>query len=173
MIRRLLLLALTATLISSCGNTGKKASDKTGEAVNSEKVEFSALAANPDNYVGKNITVEGKVVHVCTETGKKMFIVGDNPDIRLFVAAGDNISKFPMDLLGSEIAVEGLITRVSETAPAENKKEAKGMESMHQAAGAEKLMGSDSCETETALKQQPSLANFAMQYKSHIVKQKL
>jgi hypothetical protein len=172
MIRRLLLLALTATLISSC-NTGKKAPDKTGEAGNSEKVEFSALAANPGNYVGKQITVEGKVVHVCTETGKKMFIVGDNPDIRLFVAAGENISKFPMELLGSEIAVEGIITRVSEAAPSENEKEGKGMEPMHKAESAGKIMGGDSCETETALKQQPTLANFAMQYKSHIVKQKL
>ena len=41
------------------------------------RVEFASLIANPENYVGKNIIVEGKVVHVCTETGKKMFIVGE------------------------------------------------------------------------------------------------
>ena len=35
------------------------------------KVEFASLIENPDNYVGKNIIVEGKVVHVCTETGKE------------------------------------------------------------------------------------------------------
>ena len=75
------------------------------------KVEFDSLIANPENYIGKTISIEGKVVHVCTETGKKMFITGHNPDVRLYVAAGDKISKFPMELLGSEITVEGLITK--------------------------------------------------------------
>ena len=38
---------------------------------------------------------------------KKMFIVGENPDVRLFIAAGENMPKFPMELLGSEVIVEG------------------------------------------------------------------
>ena len=49
---------------------------------------------------------------------KKCLLSVNNPDVRLFVAAGENISKFPMELLGSEIIVEGLITKVGETAPA-------------------------------------------------------
>ena len=59
--------------------------------------------------------MEGKVIHVCTETGKKMFIVGEDPDVRLFVAAGENISKFPMELLGSEIIVKGRIIKAGGT----------------------------------------------------------
>jgi hypothetical protein len=171
MIRRIISFVIVAAVISSCGNTGKK--DVSSKAERSEtglKVEFASLIENPDSYVGKNIVVEGKVVHVCTETGKKMFIVGENPDVRLYVAAGENISKFPMELLGSEVVVEGTITRVGGPAIAANESMTKGMEGMHKAEEAAKMMGSDSCETETALAGQPSLSNIIMEYKSHTVK---
>lgn len=171
MIRRLFFFVITCAIISSCGNTGKKeVSSKTEEQEAGSKVEFASLIANPDNYVGKNIIVEGKVVHVCTETGKKMFIVGENPDVRLYISAGENISKFPMELLGSEVIVEGVITRVGGTAMAANEKPGKEMKGTHSAEGGVKTMSADSCETETALAEQPSLANIIMEYKSHTVK---
>lgn len=171
MIRRIFSIVIVAAVLISCGNTSKKevASNIDGSA-EGVKVEFASLIENPDNYIGKNIIVEGKVVHVCTETGKKMFIVGENPDVRLYVAAGENISKFPMELLGSSVVVEGTITKVGGTAIAANESPVKNMEGMHKMEGADKIMGSDSCETETALAGQPSLANIIMEYKSHSVK---
>lgn len=171
MIRRIFSLVIIAAFISSCGNTGnKEVSSKTKGSEQGVKVEFASLIENPDNYVGKNIIVEGKVVHVCTETGKKMFIVGENPDVRLYVAAGENISKFPMELLGSEVIVEGLITRVGGTAMAPKEKPAKNVEAKQASEGSAKSMANDSCETETALARQPSLSNIIMEYKSHTVK---
>jgi hypothetical protein len=156
MIKRILSFVIIAAVISSCGNSGKKeVSSKAEGSENSVKVEFASLIENPDSYVGKNIVVEGKVVHVCTVSGKKMFIVGENPDVRLFVAAGENISKFPMELLGSEVTVEGLITKAGGPVMDEG--------------GAKKMAG-DSCETETALAAQVSLADIVMEYKSHTVK---
>lgn len=162
--RQIILFVIVSVIIASCGNTGKKeASSKSGTDGISEKVEFAALIANPDNYVGKNISIDGKVVHVCTETGKKMFIVGDNPDVRLFVAAGENISKFPMELLGSEITVEGTITKVG-LAQADPEKATGEMKE------GEMKMGKDSCSTETALAAQTSMSDIRMMYKSHTVK---
>lgn len=157
-------LALFSFVLFSCGNIVKKEVSKANDQA--AKVEFASLAANPDQYVGKNITIEGKVVHVCTETGKKMFIVGENPDVKLFVAAGENISKFPMELLGANIAVEGLITKPA-TASMTEKKE---MESMGMAEGAPCKMNSDSCETEKTVAAQSTLADIVMEYKSHTVK---
>jgi hypothetical protein len=168
MIRRIFSFVIISALLVSCGSTGKKdVSSKSEGAEKGVKVEFASLAANPENYVGKNITVEGKVVHVCTQTGKKLFIVGDNPDIRLFVAAGENISKFPMELLGSEVIVEGLITKAGGTALASNEPSAKeaGTPASPEGEVIKKV-----CETETALAAQPSLANIIMEYKSHTVK---
>lgn len=171
MLRKILSLVIISATITSCNNSGnKEAASKNIHSDKSEKVEFAALIANPDNFVGKNIVVEGKVVHVCTETGKKMFIVGENPDVRLFVAAGENISKFPMELLGSEISVEGVIKRVGGSTPASGEKAGKGMEGMHKPEDAMTKMKGDSCETETALAEQPSLSNIIMEYKSHTVK---
>lgn len=174
MIRRIFYLAVMLAIFPGCGNNGNKdVAVKTDVQEPALQVKFAALVENPGDYIGKNIIVEGKVVHVCTETGKKMFIVGDNPDVRLFVAAGENIPKFPMELLGSEISVEGTIVSVAGAAMGEDKMQMKGKEGMEGMSGhieGEGKMGGDSCETETALSQQPSLANIIMEYRSHTVK---
>ncbi|HPT20719.1 MAG TPA: hypothetical protein PLR88_02145 [Bacteroidales bacterium] len=165
MIKRIFSFLLFTALISSCGNTGKKdVSSKSENSDNATRVDFASLVENPGNFINKNIIVEGKVVHVCTHSGKKMFIVGDNPDVRLFIAAGENMPKFPMELLGSKIEVEGMITRVAgaEVAVNEPKPEAAG--------DAEKKANGDNCETEAAVAAQSSLADIVMEYKSHTVK---
>jgi len=167
MLRRIFSLVVLTAVISSCGNKGNKEAAMGSEGTESStKVEFAALIENPDNFLGKNIVVEGKVIHVCTETGKKLFIVGDNPDISLYIAAGENISKFPMELLGSEVVVEGTITRAGgapEMASGE-------MHAMQAAEAGSNPMNPEKCETETALSKQASLSNIVMAYKSHSVK---
>jgi len=171
MIRRIFSFLVIAAVLASCGNTGnKEASTKTEGQEAGVKVEFAALSASPDDYVGKNIVVEGKVVHVCTHSGKKLFIVGENPDVRLFISAGEDMPKFPMELLGSEVVVEGLITKAGGPAMASAEMHEAGGEGMHAAEGAGKPAASDTCETETALAAQTSLADIVMEYKSHSVK---
>lgn len=163
MIKRIFAFMMIAAFITSCGNTGKKEETaKVAEGI--EIVQFDSLVAHTDNYVGRNIIVEGKVVHVCTESGKKLFIVGTNPDIRLYIQAGENMPKFPMDLLGSQVVVEGTINKV-------------GGEKMAMAEGGKMAMGEGDkmkdgklCETETALAAQTSLTDVVMDYKSHSVK---
>lgn len=164
MIRRIFSFVIIAAIISSCGNTGKK-EVATTEGTDAVKVEFASLVENPDNFVGKNIVVQGKVVHVCTVSGKKLFIVGENPDVRLFIAAGENMPKFPMELLGSEVTVEGTISKVGGAPEMTGEKHA-----MAVAEGTAKPMAADTCETETALAKQSSLADIVMDYKSHTVK---
>ena len=164
MIRRLLSLVVFAAVISSCGNTVKNdaKAGNTGDAVN---VEFASLVENPTGYMGKTISVEGKVVHVCTHSGKKLFIVGENPDVRLYIQAGENMPKFPMDLLGSNVVVEGTMTKVGGIAAAGVSAPAGTEATMKQAS-----MVADTCETATALSAQVALADVVMEYKSHIVK---
>jgi hypothetical protein len=168
MVRKIFSFFLVSSILVSCGNAGKKeASVNKSAAGPADKVEFTALVENPDNFIGKTISVDGKVVHVCTETGKKMFIVGKDPNVRLYVAAGENISKFPMELLGSEITVEGVITRVGGN---KDKMGETGGEGTNKHEEGMKKMNGDNCETETALAEQPSLSNIIMEYKTHKVK---
>jgi hypothetical protein len=152
---------MIAIAISSCGNNGSEnVSKQNGESTGTINVAFDSLIANPEIYIGKTISIEGKVIHVCTETGKKMFITGQNPDVSLYIAAGDKISKFPMELLGSEITVEGIITRAPGAEASDTE--------MHE--GKHMEMSGDSCETEKALSAQVSLTDIRMQYNSHTVK---
>ena len=163
MIRKLLSVLTIAVIISSCGNKGnKEASQVAADPAESVKVEFTTLIENPGGYVGKNISVEGKVVHVCTHSGKKLFITGDNPDVRLFIQAGEEMPKFPMELLGSEIVVEGTLTQIQAAAIA-------GGEGMHSGEKAENKAGADTCETEAALARQTVLADLYMAYNKHTV----
>ncbi|MFH0843476.1 MAG: hypothetical protein V1903_12775 [Bacteroidota bacterium] len=161
MVKKTLTLLFAAALLASCGNTGKKeAALKTEEQTGAVKVEFASLIENPENYIGKEISVEGKVVHVCMHSGKKLFITGDNPDIRLYVQAGEEMPKFPTELLGSEIVVEGTLTRAQATAMAEG-------EGMHAGGGSADMAEGDSCVTETALAAQTALAELMMVYNKH------
>jgi hypothetical protein len=168
MIRRIFSFVIIAAVLSSCGNAGKKdVSAKADGLAAAVKVEFTSLVQSPDSFVGKNILVEGKVIHVCMETGKKLFIVGENPDISLYIAAGENISKFPMELMGKNVVVEGVITKVGGTEPVAATGEMKGMACC---ADSSKTKMMANCETEKALAGQASLANIVMEYKSHTVK---
>ena len=161
MIRKFFSFLAIAVLISSCGNTGNKESASKAEAVSpASVVEFATLIEHPGDYVGKNISVEGKVVHVCTHSGKKLFLTGENPDVRLYVQAGEEMPKFPMDLLGSEIVVEGTLTQVA-AIPATEKAAGNTGEAAANAVGA------DTCETAKALASQPVLSDLMMVYNKH------
>jgi hypothetical protein len=161
MIRKLFSLLIVALVISSCGNTGKKeVSSKTEGTTEAAKVEFASLVLNPSEYVGKNISVEGKVVHVCTQSGKKLFITGDDPNVSLYVQAGEEMPKFPMELLGSKIVVEGTITKATAMAMEEG-------EGMPEGAKMAQTPGADTCETAKALASQPVLSDLMMVYNKH------
>jgi hypothetical protein len=168
MIRKIFSLSVIALLVMSCGNNSKKDVSLNGGAPESVKVEFASLISDPSEYVGKNISVEGKVVHVCTHSGKKLFITGENPDVRLYIQAGEEMPKFPMDLLGSEIVVEGTLTQpVAATEAVGAMQEGEGMMA---AEGVASVVGADTCETAKALASQPALADLMMIYTRHKVK---
>lgn len=160
--KQFLAFSLIALFLASCSNNQNNTLSSGTDGI-SVKAEFAALIENPDNFVDKDILIEGKVVHVCTHTGKKMFIVGENPDIRLYIEAGEETPKFPMDLLGSEISVEGKLTRLSTPEKPAGEKAHKGETAKVTATG-------EACETEAAVEAQPVLADVVLNYKSHTVK---
>ncbi len=172
MIRKLVsLLAITA-VISACGNSGNKGtSDGEAASMGVTEVSFTALTENPDQFLDKDISLSGKVVHVCPHTGKKMFIVGDDPDLRLYITAGEEVPQFPQDLLGNEITVEGHLRRLAAGEQAMG--EGEGM--MGQGEGmmteeGEDMAEGEVCETEAAVAAQPVLADLVLEYKSHSLK---
>jgi hypothetical protein len=188
MIKRIIPIVIAALLVTSCGNKSGKEISAGDKAV---KVEFASLVSNPADYIDKNIVVEGKVVHVCRETGKKLFIVGENPDVRLYISAGENMPKFPLELLGNNISVEGRLERVvTADKPAEEtmvasletaaccdsaKQTAMGCAAtcdsskMVITAEAGSAKTAAECETEAALAKQTVLGDLMMIYNKHEV----
>lgn len=174
MIKRIFSIAIVALIISSCGN-------KTGRDISGNiqvmDVQFASLVENPGNYIDKDIKVQGKVVHVCKETGKKLFITGENPDYMLFISAGENTPKFPMELLGTTISVEGRLAKVvTPDRPVEEPVEMTMEAGVPCPAVKAGVACADStmkmaaeCETETALAKQPALADLMMIYNKHSV----
>lgn len=62
-----------------------------------------------ENYMDQKVEMEGLVVHVCKHGGKKMFLVGDNPDVRVKIDASDEVTVFGPELEGSTVVVQGIV----------------------------------------------------------------
>jgi len=78
---------------------------------------------NAETYMGQKIQIEGLVVHVCKHGGKKMFIVGDDPEIRVKIDASDEVTVFDMELEGSTVMVQGIVQPLDEEPLPESEKE--------------------------------------------------
>jgi hypothetical protein len=72
--------------------------------------------------VGKEVEIKGMVVHVCKEGGKKLFIVGQDPEMRVKITTSDKVSVFEPELEGSTIVVQGIIEPIAEEQVPEQEK---------------------------------------------------
>jgi len=66
------------------------------------------------NNVGKEVEIQGMVVHVCKHGGKKLFIIGEDPEKRVKITASDEVNVFVPELEGSTIMVKGIIEPIAE-----------------------------------------------------------
>ncbi len=107
MIKKILGLVVVATIIFSCGNKEqKKEADNNNEVV---AVTVDEVLADMQSYVEKEITIIGTVNHVCAHGGKRMFIIGTDPDAAIKITPSDEIGVFETELVGSHILVSGTV----------------------------------------------------------------
>ena len=97
-----LLTVLSLALISCTGN--KKQAD--ANVTTFELDEFLVVA---DRHVDQTVTVIGYVTHTCKHSGRKCFIVGESQKIDLQVMAGGEIESFSAELVGSKLAITGIL----------------------------------------------------------------
>ena len=93
------------------------AQDKTTTALADSQV----LTLTPENFqevavnnVGKEVEIQGMVVHVCKHGGKKLFIIGEDPEKRVKITTSDKVNVFVPELEGSTIMVKGIIEPIAE-----------------------------------------------------------
>jgi len=110
-----LIIMVLAGFSFSCNNTTTK--EKKSDAIDSTAIDtltdkiavvtFTQLNSDEAFELnGKTIKISGLVDHVCKHGGKRLILVGTNPDERIRVEAGDNL-PFKEDIVGMEIEVIG------------------------------------------------------------------
>lgn len=111
MLRKFMVLAAAALVLAACGgnqSTNKSEADATDSTavVNILPDDFDSLAVN---YVGKEVQVEGTIVHVCAHGGKRMFVFGEDSDKRVKITAGEDMAAFNTEWEGNDVAVIGVV----------------------------------------------------------------
>ena len=109
MIKRLFALVVISAFLASCGsNSGPVNEEKTAE-VEIPVLSIANFEDEAGDYIGENVIIEGTVVHVCQHGGKRMFLIDEDPDVRIKVTVGNDIPSFDVELEGSDVVVYGFI----------------------------------------------------------------
>lgn len=129
MTKRMMILMLAVLFMIACGKTESTKTTETKEVKDVKKVEKKVekieekkvevkkeVVLSVDDFklkakelIEKEITVSGIAVHVCKESGKKLFLGGTDPKNKVKIVAGDAISKFDLKLEGETLAVKGIV----------------------------------------------------------------
>lgn len=111
--KKLFLLTLILAFMASCGNkqAGQYQQQETEKtAVSDAKTyKLDSLLKVADQLIDKTVTVRGFVTHTCKHSGKRCFIVGDDPNTSFRVEAKGDIGGFNRELTGSELAITGIV----------------------------------------------------------------
>jgi len=102
--KKVFLVVAIIALTISCGDTSKKSTNSTDQT-DAPLVALASFDADAGKYLDKEVEVKGIVDHVCKHGGKKILLVDDNGDVHV-----ESETRFDDALVGSEIAVKGIVT---------------------------------------------------------------
>ena len=130
--KNVLFIVMATALLWSCG--GQNTADQEQIEVQEQEVvvEEPTVVAIADfkdkaeSLLGKEIILEGTVIHVCKHGGKKMFITAADPDVRIKITAGEESVSFDTELEGSYVSVHGIIEAMESEGMGEGKQAGDG-----------------------------------------------
>ena len=106
------LLASTLTL-----PLASRAATEYGQGVTvKEATKVSQILDNPDEYVGKEVKVEGMIVAVCASRGCWMEIASDREYEKIKIKVDDGVIVFPLSARGKRALVQGKVEEISMSA---------------------------------------------------------
>ncbi len=109
------LIALVALLAVSCIGAGNSNQTSTSEAQQQTKAEIKTYSLEEllevaSTLVDEKVTIKANVTHTCKHSGRRCFVTGDNPNVSFRVeAAGSRLGGFNRELVGSELAITGIL----------------------------------------------------------------
>lgn len=158
------LIVFAATIMTGC-NSGKTADD----SAEGDAITVDSILANPDNYVGQTVTIEGVVSHLCKHGGRKAFVLGETDSCMIRCDATEEMGGvFPQECVHNPIKVTGVVveSRLDEQAIRQLEEERRGqIERVAEQNGDAEAMANapTGCETERKVAGQGELDTFAAQ----------
>ncbi len=84
-----------------------------GKPISTEnQISISTILEHPDNYVGKKVLVQGRVVDVCKKRGCWMELASDKEYQTIRVKVQDGEIVFPLEGRGHLAQVEGIVEKL-------------------------------------------------------------
>ncbi len=108
MMKKMFFVLFIAVVALSCNNGNNKGSND-GDADSIALISIENFEQEVEGKVGDEVQIEGTVVHVCKHGGKRMFIIGEDPDKRVKITAGDKVATFDVELEGTDVLVKGIL----------------------------------------------------------------
>ena len=107
--RKLTIIVLAVLLATSLSAFAK--AKMYGKGVSEGDVtKISAILASPDDFVGKNVRVEGTAVGVCAHRGCWLELASDVEGETIRIKVEDGVIVFPKEIIGETVRVEGVFT---------------------------------------------------------------
>lgn len=106
--KSLLLISAFILVIYSCSSLSRKSSNDSN-ALNLSELTVDNFNDSISNYIGKEVTISGRVTHVCRHGGKRLFITGEDTSKTVRITTGENIPEFDITLEGNMIKVKGIV----------------------------------------------------------------
>jgi hypothetical protein len=92
----------------SCSNLSRKASNE-NPVLNLSELTVDNFSEQMSENIGKEVTISGRVTHVCRHGGQRLFITGEDTSRTIRITTGENIPEFDIALEGNMIAVRGIV----------------------------------------------------------------
>ena len=101
---------LVSLLVFSTAAATQAKTDIYGKGVTlKDNTPVSAILANPDDYIGKVVRIEGMIIEVCAKRGCWVYVAGDQQGEKIQVKVEDGEIVFPMSASGRIGIVEGVV----------------------------------------------------------------
>ena len=101
--KRLFVFSVVLFALLSCSGNNKQVE------ASAATFELDKLLAVADLNVDSTLTVVGYVTHTCKHSGKKCFIVGESQKTSFRIEADGEIETFSAELVGSKLAITGVL----------------------------------------------------------------
>jgi hypothetical protein len=107
------------TIIMLCAALPATAGDTYGDGVSlDEPVAIPALLADPDQYLGTKVRVDGVITGVCKKRGCWMQVTDPDSGEGVRIKVEDGVIVFPYTAMGHRVSAEGVFEAVTVEEPA-------------------------------------------------------